>query len=249
MTSLSLLAGAAFGQGVIFEDQTSLAYCQAQEAVEALAHQSSLRFTIDVTESPGALKTQRYGLVTGSIVLPSIWKPNAPYFEFSEYSSKLAMPQNLLRQVVADGSRFYIYDAATRTYTVDTYSGPQRISQFFKLMNRATSSGPVSLFGRLVSQTYEGRYPKFTPWIRGAYGVPTGKKSSTITFTREDRFGGEESIAFNSPLQSVMYTSRPFGNSATGPFTSWNMGMTWNGASLLGYSFTPPLGAKLATGS
>lgn len=245
---IGLASCVAPAQGILFEDQTGLALEQIHEAYIGLANQRSLRFKIDVTESQSLLNSRR-GTIVGSVVFDSPQQRNILRLEVLEYSGHQIEVKKLLRRIVADGNRFYVYDAVANSYSVAAYAGENRNRQFFNLLEKAAGNGPLSLFSRLTTQVYAGPYPTFRNWIPGSRFQPSGKKENTIFMILPLQNGGERSVMISSPLVNVIYTERLGANPANSPQTTWNMMLNWNQGAFGNFEFRAPLNAKDVSGS
>ncbi|MBC8066557.1 MAG: hypothetical protein H7Y17_17130 [Chlorobia bacterium] len=248
ISTLASVAAGAAAQGIIFEDNSQVAFEQVQQAYYGLSRQKSFTFTIDITESKD-LTTKRYSQIRGAIVLDSVQQSNVLKFELSEYAGHAMQPGSLTRRIVADGSNFYDYDARANTFRAATYSGERRRRQFFQLLDKATAQGPSSLVGRLVNEVYGSQYPRVTNWIPGSRPQPAGTKESTTFFIKQNRNGGETSIAFGSPLMRIMYTDRAGQNILTSPYSAWTLNLGWGNGWLGNFGFKPPLNAREIVGS
>lgn len=251
LTLISMLASIAAGanaQGIIFEDNSQVAFEQIRQAYYGLSQQRSFSFTIDITESKD-FANKRYRQMRGAIVLDSVQQSNVLKFELSEYFGNAVQPGGLMRRIVADGNNFYVYDARANTYQVAKYSGDQRRRRFFQLLSKATADGPSSLVGRLVNEVYGGEYPRVTNWIPRSRPQPAGNRESTTFFIRQNQDGGETSIAFYSPLMRIMYTDRAGQNVITSPYVSWTLNLNWGNGWLGNFGFKPPMNAKEVGGS
>lgn len=245
---IGLASCLAPAQGILFEDQTGLALEQIHEAYVGLAHQRSLRFKIDVTESQSPLNARR-GTIMGSVIFDSPLQRNVLRLEVLEYSGHQVEVKRLLRRIVADGNKFYVYDAVANSYSVASYAGENRNRQFFGLLEKAAGSGPLSLFSRLMTQVYADRYPTFRNWIPGSRFQAAGKKENTIFMILPLQGGGERSVMIASPLVNVIYTDRLGPNPVNSPQTTWSMSLNWNQGGFGNFEFRAPLNAKDVSGS
>lgn len=244
---LGLASSIAPAQGVFFEDQTDLALEQIREAYIGLANQRSLRFKIEVTESNSPLNARR-GTIVGSVVFDSPLQRNVLKLEVLEYSGHQVEVKRLLRRIVADGSKFTIYDAVANSYSVASYAGENRNRQFFGQLEKAAGSGPLSLFSRLITQVYADRYPTFRNWIPGSRFQAAGKKENSIFMILPLQSGGERSVMIASPLVNVIYTDRLGPNPVNSPQTTWNLSLNWNQGGSGNFEFRAPLNAKDVSG-
>ncbi len=237
-----VLACTAPAQIIRFEDPEELAHSQINEAFWGLWRQRSLAFRINVNERASFL-SQRNGTISGWVVFDSLTQRDVLKLDISEYSGGVAEKQILLRRIVADGSKFLVYDPKSNTYTVTNYAGPNRTRQFYSLIDKVAGDGPLLLFSRLADQVYSGPQPRFRNWLPGSYLQPAGKKESNIFMIQPFPGGGERSIMLMNPLVGVIYTHR-LSQNLNGPQTTWNLSLNWNQGGFGKFDFVPPMNAK-----
>lgn len=237
----TLAVSAAQAQVTIINDER-LAYEQIQEALNAFSLNRATRFELQITESAD-FWTKRQGYTEGSLVFDSVSLKPGIRFELNEYAGGKLQSKALLRRLVADGSTFYVYDAASNTYTASPYTG----QDLFRLIAKATKSTPSTLIGKLLLQAYGGAYPTFNPaeWLPRAVQVPAGKNDAFATLQLGNSNVGETSVAFGtSSLEKIIYTQRAPGNVLNAPSVNWELTNFRSGGAFGNFRFTPPLKSK-----